>query len=131
MKIYNLNNEKGEFSFISSFKSFYEDDIWYVLTNKFFQIQYFTVNSIRFLGLIINGNNNILNFIKQFHELIFKKNLEYSDLNVKKSSFEIKKDIIKDFKKPKNILWKKRILDNKKVIYNKKKYFTKLSYKCF
>ena len=123
MKIYNLNNEKGEFSFISSFKSFYEDDICYVLTNKFFQIQYFTVNSIRFLGLngeIINGNNNILNYIKQFNELMLKKKLEYSDLNVQKSSFEIKKDIIKDFKKPQNILWKKRILDNKKVIYNKK-----------
>ena len=125
MKMYNLNNEKGEFSFISSFKSFYEDDICYVLTNKFFQIQYFTVNSIRFLGLngeSVNGNNNILNYIKQFNELILKKKLEYSDLNIKKTSFEIKKDIIKDFKKPQNIFWKKRILDNKKVIINQKSF---------
>ena len=123
MKIYNLTNERGEFNFIASIKSIYDNDICYVLTNKFFQIQYFTVNSIRFLGLngeIINGNNNILNYIKQFNELILKKKIEYSDLNIKKSSFEIKKDIIKDFKKPQNILWKKRILDNKKIIYNRK-----------
>lgn len=115
-KIYYMTNEKTEINFIANIKRYttFFDDVCYVLTNIFFQIQNFSLNCIKNLGLnseYLNGTHDILNYIKQVHEELLNYNLDNSK-NGKKNNelkiLEIKRDIIKKlYSKPKKISWKK------------------------
>ena len=131
----------------------YEDDendtnqLACVLTDSNFIIQTFTSNCVELLGLnsnIINSNQDITNFIKQFNEelqvIIINSNREFSDLegsemksidisandnfnnnkNINEKSFEqmvkYKKKLIKmKYSNPRKITWK--LKDDKKKNY--------------
>ena len=128
-----MRNENNEIYFIASISKDYayfhtnhiqeNNQYCYILTNKFLYIQNFTANAVSFLGLssgVINNNIEITFFIKQFHEEFLQIVIEYNNQLTNEEKLKIKRNILKKYKNPVNVFWKRNEVFESKFINSTK-----------
>ena len=131
-----MRNENNEIYFITSISKDYayyhtnhiqeNTQYCYILTNKLLYIQNFTANGVSFLSLssgVINNNIEITFFIKQLHEEYLQIAIEYNNQLTSEEKLKIKRKIIKKYKNPMNIIWRRSEVFDSKFINSPKLEF--------